>query len=148
MCLVFKCSVFEPPLYKSNTYSKTICFDSIKNWIETKQNGIISNGFNSRIRKKLWFNASNRFATPRLEFTYVIIYFRSTISLYVTHWSSHPYPMGLLPTTEIRICNVVKVMSKKGHSYFTASMFTTFQVLKSEQVNSFGNSANYSSYII
>jgi len=55
--------------------------------------------------------------------------------LFITHWSSHPYPLGLLPHATLRICNVVKVKSKKGHSYFSSSLFTTFQILNIEQVS-------------
>lgn len=67
------------------------------------------------------------------------IYFSSTISVYVTNWYGHPYPLGLLPDHEIRISNVIKMISKKGHSYFTASLFTTFQLIDNCMVRILNN---------
>ena len=39
------------------------------------------------------------------------------------------YPLGLLPGSRIRLANVIKITSKKGHAYLATTVFTKLQLL-------------------
>ena len=62
-------------------------------------------------------------------------YDRNVTSAYISHWTRRAYPLGLIPGLRVRLSNMIKVISKKGHGYLISTVFTNMQLLNDKSIS-------------